>query len=302
MKRYPYTTLLFSVAAVFYSCFAHAEALKPFVLGDTPPGDMSKVVAAVKSSLQAKGFEVVGSYTPYPEATVICATNVELKAAAAAADNGAFGVAQRVAVTSVNGKLQVSYVNPAYIGTAYGLGKLEKTAEALKAALGRRFDYGAKGIEEDKLKPGAYHYAIGMPYFTNIDVLARHADFKTAVATVEKNLAAAKGGTQKVYRIDIPGKSIATFGIGIVKGDGVEGGAKDTDKEIMDIIDFQDPRSTAYLPYEIMVRDNEVIALRGRYRIAVNFPDLSMAGAHGFTKIMSAPGGIKEALTAVANP
>ena len=68
----------------------------------------------------------------------------------------------------------------------------------------------------------------------------------------------------------------------------------------MDIIDFQDIRSTAYLPYELMVQGNQAIALRGRYRIAVHFPDTSMAGPHGFTKIMSSPGGIKKALEAVA--
>ena len=281
---------------------AHAEPLKPFVLGDTPPGDMARVVVVVKSSLQAKGFEVVGSYSPYANATVICATNAELKEAAAKAENGGFGVAQRVAVTLLDGKIQVSYVNPAYIGTAYGLGKLESTAQALKSALGHRFEYGSKGIEEDQLKPGSYHYSVGMPYFQNIDVMAKHADYKTAVDIVEKNLASKKGGTQKVYRIDLPGKEISVFGVGIIAGDGVDKGDKDTDKEIMDTIDFQDPRSTAYLPYELMVVENQVMALRGRYRIAVNFPDLSMAGKHGFTKIMSAPGGIKAALTAVSRP
>lgn len=281
---------------------AHAEPLKPFILGDTPSGDLARVAVVVKSALQAKGFEVVGSYSPYANATVICATNAELKDAAAKTENGGFGVAQRVAVTQHEGKIQVSYVNPAYIGTAYGLGKLEKTAEALKAALGRRFEYGSKGVEEDQLKPGSYHYSVGMPYFQDIDVMAKHADYKTAVDIVEKNLATKKGGTQKVYRIDLPGKEISVFGIGIITGDGVNKGDKDTDKEIMDIIDFQDPRSTAYLPYEIMVIENRIVALRGRYRIAVNFPDLSMAGKHGFTKIMSAPGGIKSALTAVSTP
>ena len=70
--------------------------------------------------------------------------------------------------------------------------------------------------------------------------------------------------------------------------------------QILDIIDFQEIRSTPYLPYEIMVQGNQALALRGRYRIAVHFPDTSMAGAHGFTKIMSSPGGIKKALEAVA--
>ena len=92
---------------------------------------------------------------------------------------------------------------------------------------------------------------------------------------------------------------VSVFGVGITKGDGPISGAKDTDREILHIIDFGEYRATAYLPYEIMVKGNEIIALRGRYRIAVHFPDTSMMGAHGFTKIMSSPPGIKRALIAV---
>ncbi len=289
-------------SAVLVSQAAQAEALKPFVLGDAPTGDMAQTVNKVKAALSAKGFDVVGSYMPYPNATVICATNAELKAAAARAENGGFGVAERIAVTKDGAKLEVSYVNPAYLGVAYGLGKLDKTQEDLKAALGHQLEFGSRGIDEDHLKPGKYHYAMGMPYFEDIDELGRFADYKAAVDTVERNLAAGKGGTVKVYRVDLPGKDVTVFGVGIPQGDGPNEGAKDTDKEIMDIVDFQEPRSTAYLPYEMMVVGNSVIALRGRYRIAVNFPDLSMAGKHGFTKIMSAPNGIKTALTAAAAP
>jgi hypothetical protein len=131
-------------------------------------------------------------------------------------------------------------------------------------------------------------------------VLNTYPDYETAIKTVEENLAAGKGGTVKVYRIDLPGKNISVFGIGIPEGDGPDSGAKDTDKEILDIIDYKEIRSTAYLPYELLVSGDQAIALRGRYRIAVNFPDTSMAGKHGFTKIMSSPGGIKKALKAVA--
>ena len=289
---------------------AHAETLKPFILGKTPtsfqnplmnPGSMPDVVEYTKAQLTNQGFTVVGSYSPYPGATVICASHPELNAAAAKAPNGGFGAAQRVAVTKANGQLHISYVNPAYIGTAYGLGKLEGISSKLAEALGREMEFGSKkGIKEEKLGPGKYHYKILMPYFDDIDVLNTYADHETAVQTVEANLAAGKGGTVKVYRIDLPGKDVSVFGVGILQGDGPDAGAKDTDKEIMDIIDYQEIRSTPYLPYEIMVQGNKAIALRGRYRIAVHFPDTSMAGAHGFTKIMSSPGGIKDALKAVA--
>ncbi|MBT6328990.1 MAG: hypothetical protein HOJ34_04330, partial [Kordiimonadaceae bacterium] len=55
-------------------------------------------------------------------------------------------------------------------------------------------------------------------------------------------------------------------------------------------------RSSAHLPYEILVKDNEIYALGARFRIAISFPDLKMVGSHSFAGIMSAPGAIKKAL------
>jgi len=288
---------------------AQAEVLKPFILGKTPssfenplkdPGSMADVVEYTKAQLTDQGFTVVGSYTPYPNATVICASHPDLSAAAAKATNGGFGAAQRVAITEINGELQTSYMNPAYLGTAYGLGKLETVSAKLETALGREQEFGAKGIKEEKLAPGKYHYKIMMPYFDDVHKLNTFPDYETAVNTVEANLSAGKGGTVKVYRIDLEGKEVSVFGVGIPQGDGPNDGRKDTDREIMDIIDFQEVRSTAYLPYEIMVQGKEVIALESRFRIAVHFPDTSMMGSHGFTAIISSTKGIKLALQAVA--
>ena len=297
--RYPAT--VFAFLAMFMTSVAQAESLKPFILGNTLPGDLRTVAETVKSKLTKQGFEIVGSYSPYAGAVVICATNNELKTAAARAKNGGFGVAQRVGVTEVKGKIQVSYVNPAYIGTAYGMGKLQGVSAGLKAALGAVKSFGSEnGIPEENLGPGLYRYAMFMPYFDDIDVFKNYPDHKSAVDAVEKNLAAGVGGTRKVYRVDLPGKPISVFGVAIVTGDGINKGNKDTDKEIMDIVDFSDLKHTAYLPYELMVDDKRVIALRARYRIALSFPDTKMYGAHGFTKIMTAPWGIQLALEKVA--
>lgn len=296
-NRYLLLTLLLTLAS-FSS--AQAEILKPFILGETPQGTMEDVVESTGESLAKEGFTVVGSYSPYPNATVIAASHPELSASAAKTENGGFAAAQRVAVTEVNGQLQVSYANPAYVGTAYGLGKLEPISAALEAALGNAGTFGAKGIEEEKLVPGKYHYKIMMPYFEDVHELNSFHNHATAVATVEANLAAGKGGTQKVYRIDLPDHEIVVFGVAIPQGDGPEEGRKDTDKEIMDIIDYQNLRSTAYLPYELMVKGSDVIALHSRFRIAVHFPDTRMMGSHGFTAIMSSTAGIETALQKVA--
>lgn len=276
--------------------------LKPFILGTTPAGNPEEVVAAVKTALKTQGFEEAGSYAPYAGVTVIVVTSPELKAAAAGAKkNGGFGAGQRVAVTEYKGKLQVSYVNPAYLGAAYGLSGLTAVSEKLKVALGATREFGAvEGLSAAELAPGTYHYMMGMPYFQHVDKHASYPNHQAALAAVEKGLAAGLGGTKKVYRIDLPGREVSVFGVAIVTGDGIDKGSKDTDKEIMDILDWQELRISAALPYELLVQGGEVISLRGRYRIALYSPDTKMAGAHGFTKIMSAPGGIKDALTAVA--
>ena len=300
IRRNTAVSLITVLLALVMSATVHAEILKPFVLGTTPPGSMEDAVEYARAQLAEQGFAIVGSYMPYPNATVICASHPDMLAAAAKAENGGFGAAQRVAVTEVNGTLQISYMNPAYLGTAYGLGKLQTVSEALEEALGHEQEFGAEGVRAEKLGPGEYHYKMLMPYFDDIDVLNAYPDYETAVKTVEANLAAGKGGTVKVYRIDLEVGDVSVFGVGIPEGDGPDSGAKDTDREIMDIIDHRDIRSTAYLPYELMVQGNRAIALRGRYRIAVHFPDTPMTGSHGFMAIMSAPDGIKQALEAVA--
>ena len=52
------------------------------------------------------------------------------------------------------------------------------------------------------------------------------------------------------------------------------------DTFIMNEIDFKETRSTPHLPYDILVTGDEVEALHARFRIAINFPDLSMMGSH----------------------
>ena len=65
----------------------------------------------------------------------------------------------------------------------------------------------------------------------------------------------------------------------------------------MSQIDFKDLRSTAHLPYEILVSGNRVYALYARFRIAISFPDLSKTGNNSFMKIIESPEAIRKALT-----
>ncbi|HUW45300.1 MAG TPA: hypothetical protein VMW50_05825, partial [Dehalococcoidia bacterium] len=70
--------------------------LKPFVLASKSAGTVADKAAAAKTVLQANGFTIAGSYSPYPETTIIVVTNDEMKNTAAKSEHGGFGAAQRV--------------------------------------------------------------------------------------------------------------------------------------------------------------------------------------------------------------
>ena len=271
---------------------AQDALLKPFVLASKGPGDQAQKVEATKAALAGQGFTVAGSYSPYPGATVIAVTNDELRTTAAKSEHGGFGAAQRVAVTKVKDEVQVSYTNPVYMANAYRMaGELKDTAAKLKAALGKVEEYGAQGLTAEKLRK--YHYAFGMEYFDEPNEFAKYGSHEEAVKAVEAGLAAGKHGVTKVYRVDVAGKKETLFGVAL-KGDG-DNKFMD-DKYIMNEIDFRDVKSTAHLPYDILVSDNKVYALYARFRIATSFPDLSMMGANSFMNIMKAPEAIRRAL------
>jgi hypothetical protein len=282
-----------SAALITNISFARAEGLKPFVLGTEPQkADEIQVVADAKTALQAQGFEVVGTYSPYPNATVIIVTSDSLKTNASKSDFGGYGAVERVAVTKVKDKIQVSYTNPPYWAAAYRMtGGLEDVKAKLEAALGKQKEFGSKnGLTEKELRK--YKYMIGMAKFDSLGdhQLAEYKTHQEAMSAVEAGLAAGKAGVTKVYRVDIPGKEEVVYGVAIAKGKGA-------DKYVMDYIDFGDVKSTAHLPYEILISGNKVYHLYAKFRIAISFPDLSMMGSNSFMSIMSAPGAIKDALT-----
>jgi hypothetical protein len=288
-------TLLLAVLMLFGSGAAMADdaILKPFVLGSKGTGSIEEKAEAAKAALVSSGFTVVGTYSPHPDATILVVTNDELKNNAAASEHGGFGAVQRVSLTKVKDEVQVSYTNPVYMAAVYRMkGDLNGVATALAAALGKVEEFGAKGMTASQARK--YHYMIGMEYFDEPSMLAEYGSHEEAVAAVETGLAAGKSGVTRVYRVDVPGKQEAVFGVAM-HGATEERKYMD-DKFIMSEIDFRDIKSTAHLPYEVLVAGNKVYALYARFRIAINFPDLSMMGKNSFMNIMSAPEAIRKAL------
>jgi len=287
---------LASLFAVLFVSMAVADEalLKPFILGSRGPGIVVEKTAIAKSALLAQGFTIAGEYSPYTDAVILVATNDELKNNAAKSEHGGFGAAVRVSLTKVKDEVQIAYTNPVYMSNAYRMqGDLSGVFVKLAAVLGNTESFGAKGLTAKKLR--SYHYTFGMEYFDEPSVLAEYNSFEEAAAAVEAGLAAGRGGATKVYRIDLPEKKEAVFGVAL-KG-ATEADKNMDDQYIMREIDFKDLKSTAHLPYEILVSGNKVYALYARFRIAISFPDLSMMGSNSFMNIMKSPEAIRKALT-----
>ncbi len=272
------------------------EILMPFVFAGTSGGDVKSVAAEVKSKLTGGGFEVVGEYSPYKDAHIIIVTNDTLKAAASKSDFGAYGAAQRVSITRNGDQTEIVYTNPIYMAAAYRMsGDLASTRAALEGSLGAEKDFGSeKNLTAKDL--GDYHYTVMMEYFDDPSELAEYDSQAEALKAVNAALAAGKGGTSKVYQIDIPGKDESVIGVAL-KGTGPDDCSGD--EYIMSRIDKASPRSTAHLPYEIVVSDGTAYALFARFRIAINWPHLPMMASETgatFMSIMCSPGAIEEAL------
>lgn len=262
--------LLFSVA----NAFASDAILKPFVLASKGDGTAVEKSSQVKSALAAAGFVLVGEYVPYPGANILIITNDELKKNAAASEFGGYGAVQRVSITEVDKEVQVSYTNPVYMANVYRMkDDLSGVAASLASALGKVEEFGAQGMTAKQARK--YHYMIGMEYFDEPSELTEYGSYEEAVQAVDAKLSNNNNGVSKVYRVDVPGKKESVFGVAL-KG---SGDSKNMDDHfIMSEIDFRDVKSTAHLPYEVLVSGNKVYALYARFRIAINFPDLSMMG------------------------
>lgn len=281
------------LAAMSAPSFGAAEIpLQPFILASSSSGTIAGTLVQVKASLEKQGFQPVGEYSPYKGVQIILVTSEALKANAAKSDFGGYGAAERVALTETGAGLQVSYVNPLYTAQAYRMeGTLSDTAAALEKALGNQKGFGSEdGIKPSKLRK--YHYMIAMPYFTGQIKLAEYPSQAEALKAVEAGLAAHKGGTGKVYRVDVPGKEESVFGVSLAEGKGA-------DAKVMAVTDKSELKHAAHLPYELLVSGGKVFMLHGKFRIALNFPDLSMGT---FMKISGAPSGIKKAFKKAVAP
>ncbi len=284
--------LLITAAA---TASAKDAVYKPFVLASTGTGDLVETTEQVAGALESAGFRIVGRYSPVTDTQILVATSDVLIEAALANERGAYAAAQRVSISRVGDHVEVGFVNPKYIQHAYRLdADLDEVYVQLTEALGfdRVCGGGKKKMTAKKLRK--YNYMMGMQKFDDPSELGSFESHEAAVQAVEDGLAREGDGLVKVYRIDLPGGQQTLFGVGMSAVEGVD--SKIDETEQMNVVDFEGCRKRAYFPYEILVDGNNVEALHMRFRMAVHFPNLSMMGKHGFTKLMPYPGDIEDAL------
>lgn len=279
--------------------------LKPYTLAGIDEGTLVEVQARVEESLAGSGFEVMGDYSPAGEDTLrVLGITTEGLREATAQRGGLLGFASvlRVGLHETDAGVLVSFMTPRYWGNAY-FGKAFAEVEPLYTQLEEQFKTAFAELNETRFEPFGskkgmlssklrkYHYMIGMPYFDDVVVLNTGSTFEDAVSAIESRAATEDSDSMIVYAIKAPEQKMALFGVAL-SGDKGEA-------HFLPKIDTGEPRHVPFLPYEMLVLDNKVVALHGKYRIALSFPDLSMGR---FMKIVSTPGDIADALRVLASP
>jgi len=291
------SVILFSLLLAFNLSFA--QNLKPYILAFESTESISAVKEKVSANLKANNIYSVGQYQPANDKGrwIIVFTSPELKKSVKTVGGlTGFAATLRVALTTENGKTVVSYTNPTYWGNAYFQDNYEKVKgnystlsahliTAMKASgsfIGTEFG-SKKGLSIKDLR--GYHYMMGMPYFEDSVELEDFDSYAAAVAKIDASVKKGVPNVNLVYKVTIPGKNLTLYGFALSGENG--------EAQFMPIIDQGSPKHTAFLPYEVLVKDDEVHILHGRFRIAIAFPDLTMGT---FSKIMSTPGNIEEML------
>jgi len=291
--------LLLIMLLVAFGVGGDTPRLKPYILAYDSQAQLSTIRTTLKTNLKSEGFSILGEYKPASDANrwLIVVGNSNLtKAVQKIGGLTGFAASLRVAITKESGVWKITYTNPYYWGNAYfrdDYPKVEVFYKNVNNAFIRAMKksgtfkgtyFGSeKGVELDDLRD--YQYMMAMPDFDDVVELEDFDSFNDAVAKIDGNLKKGIAGVKKVYSIKIPGKNLKLYGIALTGSEG--------ESEFMPKIDIGTPKHTAFLPYEILVNDDEVVMLHGRFRIAVSFPDLTMGT---FSKIMSTPGNIEDAM------
>ena len=281
--------------SVLLACFAPLSlALAPYIQGTKlAPAEIGAQLNAVEAKLKEAGFAVIGRHMPkgLPQSASLVVTDAGLLQALRGVGGSAV-VAAGIRV-GVQADGTVSYINPGYWHRAFVRDKFASVEAASKAvqaklaaALGAGQPFGGDVDEGDLAR---YRYMFGMERFdSDNSLIATHASFEEALATVRGNLDKKVGDTTKTYEVVMPERKVAVLGVAMNNADSGEGWW---------VNKINGAPHVAALPYEVFIVDNKVYALYARFRIALGWPALGMGQ---FMGIINAPDAIRDILAQVA--
>lgn len=291
--------MLFFITIAPLSLQAKVEAgkLPPCIEAGKLTGTMDSVKKQVVQALTAGGFEILGAYNPEgnPDLQVIAFTRRDLKQVAVTIpDRGALAAILKVGLVRKGDVVTVSFVNPPYLFNAYlraETPKHESVLNKVASDLDRVLTFAGQGhtgfgggIEAKKL--WNYRYMISMPHFSDPVILRTYDSFEEGLRTIESNLAGNTVHARTVYKLIIPEQKIAVFGIALLDKQKGEG-------KFLPVIGEE---NIAAMPYEIILQNNTVTMLHGKYRLAMSWPELSLGR---FMKISGTPGDIRDMMKSI---
>mmetsp|Transcript_26635 Transcript_26635/g.74448 ORF Transcript_26635/g.74448 Transcript_26635/m.74448 type:complete len:284 (-) Transcript_26635:151-1002(-) len=275
---------------------AGSERLYPFFkVEDVGSATVEDLEQSYTHLLTEAGYQCVGKVT-LTDIIVLVFTSDKMQKIAGRTRRGAYGAVFRLSLTKVDDQVQVLCTSPAYWSAAYRMDVAMKEVdrevrEALVQDKTPEYCGSEKGKSEATLRK--YQYTIGMPNFNEPMSLRKFSSLEEATSVLDTNLASGVGGVHRVYRVDLPGGGGTVFGVHMEESPLNEF----SDARILQEVDLGSVRHSAHLPWEIVVSpDGKVEALSAKFRIALSFPDLPMAGFHSFASIMSCPAKIEKAL------
>lgn len=274
-----------------------AQMIMPFYNCGQVDGDIKTVKAKVITALKAKSYTVTGGYFVANKSSmyVLTFTSKELqKTCLKVKDRGILASNLRVGFQKIGGKIEISMMNPKYLFLGYlrkgydanktALDKINSEVKTIIKGAGTQLKAFGGSVKESELKE--YHYMAMMPYFDDPVELEEFDSFEDAVATIDKNLAAKKGNTKKVYKLKFTNSKMAVYGVALLDKEDGEGY----------FLPIVGKKHFSAMPYEIVVIGKTATILHGKFRFAMYWPSLTMGT---FTKIITTPGYVEDTLEAL---
>jgi hypothetical protein len=232
--------------------------------------------SSAKTKLEEAGFEVIASYASVKKGTTLVFTNEALKAEAAKPGR-AFAAVVRLFIDEK--EKMISFTNPVYFGRAfmqdeYNHSVFNGVLESIKSAFAG-LKPSADELDYDALS--GYHFMMGMPYYTEPDMLG---DASATTAEAVEKAQSYKKGKGLVFELKLSDTSTLL--------------GYDLSKRTKKFVKKIGRANAAILPWCISIEDGQAKALNAKYYIAISYPLLDMSG---FMGIATVPGAITKELS-----